>query len=315
MSVVVQSMIPSEVSGVLFTVNPVNGNRGQTVINASWGLGEAIVSGLVSPDTITADKNDGRIINCQAGSKEIMVAYAVEGGTEELPVPEAMRAKPALSDQQVAELTRLGNQIETYYGRPQDIEWGFYNGNWYLLQSRPITTLTQKPEQQYPPGEFNRSMFIEIFPEALSPSFLSVITPIFKEMLDFTFRALGFEPPKGMQGTGGFNQLYLTATYRRSLADTVSSCPRTHRRPYVNPFGDHKETASYELSWPYTRMMFRVLHHGSFFQAAAGLLSEYRAEIKRFDEYPFEISSDTEICEQINSNMLQACQYTINYDF
>ena len=318
MSVVVQSMIPSEVSGVLFTVNPVNGNRDQTVINASWGLGEAIVSGLVSPDTITADKSDGRIIDCQAGSKELMVAYAAEGGTVEMPVPEELRAKPALSEQQVAQLTSLGNRIEAYYGKPQDIEWGFYNGNWYLLQSRPITTLTQQPERRYPPGDFNRSMFIEIFPESLSPSFLSVVTPIFKGMLDFTFRALGFEPPKDMQGTGGFyNQLYFNRDYIAAALHPLSPAIREPiADQMMNPFGDHKESASYELSWPYLRMMFRVLQFMIRFpKQLPGLLSNYRAVIKQFDEYPCEIASDTDICEQVNRLCFEHASRLINYDF
>jgi pyruvate,water dikinase len=318
MSVVVQSMIPSEVSGVLFTVNPVNGNREQAVINASWGLGEAIVSGLVSPDTITVNKHDGRIISHQIGLKELTVAYAVEGGTEELPVPEEMRGIPALTDQQAAELTELGNRIEAYYGKPQDIEWGFYNGNWYLLQSRPITTLTQQPEHPYPPGEFNRSMFIEIFPEALSPSFLSVVTPIFKGMLDFTFRALGFEPPKDMQGTGGFNnQLYFNRDY---IAAALQPLSPAVREPIigqmVNPFGDHKEATSYELSWPYLRMMFKVLQFMVRFpKQLPGLLSNYRADIKRIDEYPCEITPDSDICEQINQLCFEHASKLINYDF
>ncbi len=147
MSVVVQSMIPSEVAGVLFTVNPVTGNRDEAVINASWGLGEAIVSGLVSPDTIIVHKSDGRVIDYQTGEKDLMVAYAAEGGTEELAVPDELRAGPALTEKQVSELTMLGQRIEAYYGKPQDIEWGYYNDSWYLLQSRPITTLARQPER------------------------------------------------------------------------------------------------------------------------------------------------------------------------
>ena len=108
MSVVVQTMIPSEVAGVLFTVNPVSGRREEVVINASWGLGEAIVSGLVSPDTITVRKSDGGVIDRQTGVKELMVAYAADGGTEELAVPEELRRAPALSDQQVKELAAVG---------------------------------------------------------------------------------------------------------------------------------------------------------------------------------------------------------------
>ena len=191
------------------------------------GIGEAIVSGLVSPDTITANKADGRIIDCQKGTKELLVAYAADGGTEELPVPEEMRSRPALTDQQVAELTRLGNRIEAYYGRPQDIEWGLYRGSWYLLQSRPITTLSLQPERHYPAGDFNRSMFIEIFPDPLSPIFLSVIEPLFKDMLDFTFRALGFEPAKDLQAIGGFyNQPYFNRDYIAAAFQPLSPAVR-----------------------------------------------------------------------------------------
>ena len=141
MAVVVQSMISSEVSGVLFTANPVTGGKDEVVINASWGLGEAIVSGLVTPDTIQARKSDGQVIQRQTGVKDLRLAYAPGGGTEELPVREDLRSSPALSDRQVKELVALGNRIEAYYGKPQDIEWAYYQGQWYLLQSRPITTL------------------------------------------------------------------------------------------------------------------------------------------------------------------------------
>jgi phosphohistidine swiveling domain-containing protein len=318
MSVVVQSMIPSEVSGVLFTVNPITGNRDEAVINASWGLGEAIVSGLVSPDTITAQKSDGRVISYQTGEKELMVCYAAQGGTEELPVPDHQRSRPALTEKQVAELTLLGKQIEAYYGKPQDIEWGYYNGGWYLLQSRPITTLSQQPERHFPPGDFNRSMFIEIFPETLSPSFLSVITPLFHGMLDFTFRALGFEPPKDMQATGGFyNQLYFNREY---IATALKPLSPAVREPLVgqmvNPFGDHPEAVSFELSWPYLRMMFRILRFMVRFpKQLPGLLSNYQADIARVDEYPCEIAPAAEICDQISRLCFEQASRLINYDF
>jgi rifampicin phosphotransferase len=318
MSVVVQSMIPSEVAGVLFTVNPVTGNRDQAVINASWGLGEAIVSGLVSPDTITASKSDGRIIDCQTGLKQLMVTYAAEGGTEELPVPDELRDKPALTEQQVAELTQLGNRIEAYYGKPQDIEWGFYNGNWYLLQSRPITTLAKHPERHYPPGEFNRTMFIEIFPDPLSPVFLSVIEPLFKDMLDFTFRALGFEPPKEMQAIGGFyNQPYFNQDYIAAAFQPLSPAVRDPLvAQIVNPFGAQEETASFELSWPYIRMMFRVLRFMVRFpKQLPGLLDNYREEITQVDESPYEIAPDMEIFEQIYRLPFEYANKLLNYDF
>ncbi|OGO34254.1 MAG: hypothetical protein A2W35_12030 [Chloroflexi bacterium RBG_16_57_11] len=318
MSVVVQSMIPSEVSGVLFTVNPVTGDRDQAVINASWGLGEAIVSGLVSPDTITVSKSDGQIIDCQTGSKELMVAYAAQGGTEELAVPEEMRNQPALTDLQVAELTRLGNRIEAYYGKPQDIEWGFYNGSWYLLQSRPITTLTYQPEPNYPPGDFNRSMFIEIFPDPLSPVFLSVIEPLFKDMLDFTFRALGFEPPKDMQAIGGFyNQPYFNRDYIAAAFQQLSPAVREPLvAQIVNPFGAQDEPAKIELSWPYIRMLYRILRFMVRFpKKLPGLLATYQAEIAQVEEFPYEVATDVEIYEQIYRLPFEYANKLLNYDF
>ena len=145
-SVVVQVMINSEVSGILFTANPVNDNLDETVINASWGLGEAVVSGLVSPDTLTVRKDDGRIIQRLTADKELQIVYSDDGGTIELEISEEERQAPALSDRQAAELTALGVEIEKHYGRPQDIEWGLADGNWYLLQARPITTL--KPAER-----------------------------------------------------------------------------------------------------------------------------------------------------------------------
>ena len=318
MSVVVQTMIPSEVAGVLFTVNPVTGRREEVVINASWGLGEAIVSGLVSPDTITARKSDGGVIDRQTGVKELMVAYATGGGTKELAVPKELRTALALSDQQVKELAELGSRIEGYYGRPQDIEWGYYKGNWYLLQSRPITTLTGPPKYQYPAGEFNRTMFIEIFPVPLSPVFLSVIITLFKDTLDFTFRALGFEPPKDMQATGGFNcQLYF---HREYIAAAFQPLTPAVREPLaaqiVNPFGKEEGTTHIELSRPYLRMAYRILRFMARFpKQLPNILATYQAEIARAEEFPYQVASDAEICHEIHRLPFEYANKLLNYDF
>jgi phosphohistidine swiveling domain-containing protein len=319
MSVVVQAMIPSEVSGVLFTVNPVTGKQDEAVINASWGLGEAIVSGQVSPDTIIARKGDGGIIERQTSVKELMIAYASGGGTEEQAVPAELRTRPALSDQQVAELTSLGSRIEAYYGTPQDIEWGYYNGSWYLLQSRPITTLAQQPAFQYPPGDFNRTMFIEIFPDPLSPVFLSVIEPLFKDMLDFTFRALGFELPKDIQAIGGFyNQPYFNREY---IAAAFAPLTPAVREPLiaqiVNPFGEEQdESAHFELTMPFLRMVYRMLRFMvGFPRQLPDMLATYRAEIKQADEYPYQVATEEEIGEQIYRLPFEYANKLLNNDF
>jgi rifampicin phosphotransferase len=318
MSVVVQTMIPSEVSGVLFTVNPVSGRRDEVVVNSSWGLGEAIVSGLVTPDTITARKSDGGIINRQVGIKELMVTYATDGGTEESPVPNELRTRLSLSDQQVVKLTVLANRIEAYYGKPQDIEWGYYNGEWYLLQSRPITTLAPQTEHPYPPGEFNRSMFIEIFPDPLSPAFLSVIEPLFKEMLDFTIRSLGFEPPKNMQAIGGFHyQPYFNRDYIAAAFQPLSPPAREPLiAQIVNPFGSDEEPTRFELSLPFVRLAYRMLRFMvSFPRQLPGMLANYQAEIAEVEGYPYQIADDAEICKQIYRLPFEYANKLLNNDF
>jgi pyruvate,water dikinase len=204
LAVVIQAMIESEVAGIMFTANPITGNRDEALLNASWGLGEAIVSGLVTPDTFTVRKSDGHVVSRDLGAKERTIEYAREGGTVEMDTPAERRDAPALSDEQVAELLAVSKQIENHYGAPQDIEWAYARGRFYILQSRAITTLAQPAAQAVDEIEYNRTMFVEIFPDPLSPLFLSVIRPLFHGMLDFTFEALGFKPSKGIEAVGAF---------------------------------------------------------------------------------------------------------------
>ena len=129
LAVVVQAMIDSEISGIMFTANPWSGNLDEVVINASWGLGEAIVSGPVTPDTFTVRKSDGHILSRQ----KRIIQYAREGGTVERETPTERREVPALSDEQIAEVAALGQQIESHYRTPQEIEWAYAQGRLYVL--------------------------------------------------------------------------------------------------------------------------------------------------------------------------------------
>ncbi len=318
MSVVVQVMIPTEVAGVLFTVNPVSGKREEMVINASWGLGEAIVSGRVSPDTLTARRQDGRVLTRQISDKELQIVYALGGGTEELPVPPEQRTAAALTDAQVGRLVRLGSRIEAHYGRPQDIEWGFYDGQLYLLQSRPITTLALQPVHQYPQGEFNRSMFIEIFPDPLSPIFLSIIVPLFKGMLDFTFRAMGFEPRPDIQAIGGFyNQPYFNRDYIAAAFQPLSPAAREPViAQMVNPFGEHAEETQLELSLPFVRMLANMLKFMVRFpNQLPGMIARYRQEVGHVECFPYEIATEAEICNEIQRLAFEYAARLLNNDF
>ena len=143
MAVLVQKMVPGEISGVLFTVNPVSLNDRELVIDASWGLGPPIVAGAVTPDHFVLDKTTRRVVEQHIASKPTQVVMG-GGGDDETVIVEVSTNKvnaPTLSQPQAVHLCNLGMEIESYYGVPQDIEWSFHRNNFYILQSRPITTL------------------------------------------------------------------------------------------------------------------------------------------------------------------------------
>jgi pyruvate,water dikinase len=142
MAVVVMSLVPSDRSGIAFTAHPVTGARDQVVINSSFGLGEAIVSGRVTPDSFVVNKETLQIIEREIYPKEFAIFTDPAGtGTIERQLKGAEASAPSLTDDQAREITRLAAKVETHYGKPQDIEWGMARDTLYLLQSRPITTL------------------------------------------------------------------------------------------------------------------------------------------------------------------------------
>lgn len=144
MAVVVQQMVDAEASGVLFTANPMSGARDEIVLDASWGFGEAIVGGLVTPDHIVADKTTDAIREIKIGCKAVKTTLS-DTGTVESAVEENKRRAQVLSAAQVTELVTLGRAIESLYGAPQDIEWCRANGTFYIVQARPITALPPAP--------------------------------------------------------------------------------------------------------------------------------------------------------------------------
>jgi len=140
LAVVIQEMFPSDISGVMFTVNPVTSNPKQIFINSSWGLGEAVVSGRVNPDQYIVDKGSLVLIERKLQDKKVMTAPSRDGlGTEEVPVPDDMRLEDSLGETRLRELAAIGQKIESHYGYPQDIEWGYANGRFAILQAREVT--------------------------------------------------------------------------------------------------------------------------------------------------------------------------------
>jgi pyruvate,water dikinase len=144
LAVVVQVMVPAEASGIMFTANPISGARDEIAIDAAWGLGEAIVGGLVTPDHMLIDKVTGAIKQVTIADKTVMTQPTATG-TEERAVEESKRRAQVLKMAQATELAKLGTAIEKYYGEPQDIEWCLANGKFYIVQARPITTMPSEP--------------------------------------------------------------------------------------------------------------------------------------------------------------------------
>jgi pyruvate,water dikinase len=180
LAVVVQVLIPAEAAGILFTANPVTGLRDEVVINAAWGLGEAVVGGQVSPDSVRVAKASGKVLARETADKQVMTVRTPTGTTQQ-PVPEAQRRAPVLSDAVAAELARCGAQIEQLYGRPMDIEWALAAGQIAILQARPITALPE-PELptpttwRLPKGAYAamRNNIVELMGEPLSPLFATL---------------------------------------------------------------------------------------------------------------------------------------------
>ncbi|PFM20878.1 phosphoenolpyruvate synthase [Bacillus thuringiensis] len=142
--VVVQKMVFPEASGILFTADPITSNRKVLSIDASFGLGEALVSGLVSADNYKV--KEGEISETMIATKKIAIYALKEGGTETKQIDPVQQKLQTLSEQQILQLAQIGRQIEAYFGCPQDIEWCLVDATIYIVQSRPITTLYPIPE-------------------------------------------------------------------------------------------------------------------------------------------------------------------------
>ncbi|AAU17437.1 phosphoenolpyruvate synthase [Bacillus cereus] len=143
--VVVQKMVFPEASGILFTADPITSNRKVLSIDASFGLGEALVSGLVSADNYKVI--EGKIVDKVISTKKVAIYALKEGGTETKQINSAQQKIQTLSEQQILQLAQIGRQIEAYFGYPQDIEWCLVDNAFYIVQSRPITTLYPIPEE------------------------------------------------------------------------------------------------------------------------------------------------------------------------
>jgi len=181
LSVVIQRMVQPEVAGIMFTADPVTGDRHITSIDASFGLGEALVSGLVSADLYKVDKLERSIVKKQIATKQMAIRSLPEGGVQRIDLTSTEREQQALEDKDILELASVGAKIEAHYGIPQDIEWALADDTLYITQSRPITSLFPLPEPR-PTDDalhtyFSMSHF-QVMTDAMPPLALSVIRTI-----------------------------------------------------------------------------------------------------------------------------------------
>jgi rifampicin phosphotransferase len=207
LAVVVQELVPAEVAGILFTANPVNGARDQLMINAAWGLGEAIVGGLVTPDTFIISRADGTVASQEIHNKDVMTVRTNEGTREE-PVPRDQRSKEALSSTQAAELARLGMRIEDLYGQPMDIEWALSEGRFSIVQARPITTLHGQAMEELNDSLTGTYLWTdgnlgEAVPDVMTPCSWSLIQIFMSEAMSPLY-APGFKVHHPIGNIGGY---------------------------------------------------------------------------------------------------------------
>ncbi len=216
LAVVVQQLVPADAAGIMFTANPMTDRHDQIMINAAWGLGEAIVGGLVTPDTTVVDKSNGTIVSFEINAKDVMTVRT-HSGTHEEPVPMDRRHQAVLSPTQVAELARLGGQIEQLYGQPMDIEWALAADRFFIVQARPITPL---PRQHKHIDAWNDSLTLdclwtrgnigEAIPDVVTPCSRSLLDLFFDDMMPTLF--IGGYSPVGYIGGRAYMNLSLMMT-------------------------------------------------------------------------------------------------------
>jgi phosphohistidine swiveling domain-containing protein len=190
LSAVVQRMVDADTSGILFTADPTTGNRRVAAIEAGRGLGEALVSGEVTADTVRVDRRIGRVVDYEVGDQRVAVRPRAGGGTEtaELPGDDTARV---LSDEEIRALMRLAAAVETLFERPQDVEWCIADGEAFLVQARPITSLFPLPTPA--PSDDRLHVYYSIghaqaFAEAMPP----LVRDIWTAYVDSAFTAFGF---------------------------------------------------------------------------------------------------------------------------
>ncbi len=294
LAVIVQQLIAANSSGVLFTANPMSGERNEIVINATWGLGEAIVGGLVTPDTIIVNKSTLDILARETMTKTLMTIRTA-AGTEEQAVPADKQNVAVLGDETAVSLAKLGIQIEAHYNMPMDIEWAIADGSdglhrLVILQARPITSLPPAPlqnvvwEPPMPNTIWMRRQIVEHMPEPLSPLFENLYL---KKGMDQTMDKL-----LGAMAELGNAHFDIRTMMPHGFADTING--------YAYTTGSFKMSASdlWSILKIYSR--FHKFLALSAFDWDGTVLPDYRATIAHWDMLDLDTAEDKALLQGIS---------------
>jgi phosphohistidine swiveling domain-containing protein len=237
MAVVIQRCVPAEVAGVLFTRDPVSGVSDRLLIEATLGLGEALVSGRVSPDRIVLDRRDLSVVGCTTGSKTFEIVLDRERGTRREAVAPDRATTPCIDADLASRLARLGLQVEEALGAAQDVEWAVADGEIALLQTRPITALPVAGDSADTRVWSNMNAG-ELLPDVATPMTFSIIERIVAGLLHPFFRRLGIDlgdlPLLGRIG----GRIYFNVT---TMAAVLYRIPGMAGRDVVDLFGGDRE--------------------------------------------------------------------------
>ncbi|MHC4555670.1 MAG: PEP/pyruvate-binding domain-containing protein [Planctomycetota bacterium] len=189
MAVIVQSLVVADTSGVIFTVDPLTGGRGNIVIETCFGLGEALVQGKVTPDRFIVNKKKLKLLSSKVSEKKFECILDKDGIVKEKAIPKERSLSECLDRKQVKRLAKLARKVETEFGCPQDIEWAICKNKVYLLQSRPITALP--PEKSWEDRQiWCSNPAKEVIPDVVTPATSSIIEAMLDDFIDPIFRVL-----------------------------------------------------------------------------------------------------------------------------
>lgn len=273
LAVVVQQMVESEASGVMFTANPLTGATDEIVVNAGWGLGEGIVSGILTPDQFTFAERDLRIVEKVLGEKKVRVVRDPETGvgTVTEPTEPEQQSRFCLDDDAAAGLAALGRRVESYYeGMPQDIEWAYADGAFYLLQSRDITGVEMtwdedvdawQTQPEDPEVIWSRGFADEYWTGAITPLFYSVRAREQTEGHIRISKEWGFDDLAQLRRHRYHKaEAYISVDYQKSLVTKI--VPKQFRAAQVGylPAADRDSAESWPFSLgSYLRMHARIM--------------------------------------------------------